>query len=65
MLEDKANALEDANRNLASLNQDLQEQAALTERATELLATREERIRDLRSEVEALRAKLAAPPGEA
>ncbi|MBM3266821.1 MAG: hypothetical protein FJZ01_04150 [Candidatus Sericytochromatia bacterium] len=60
VLSDKAAALEEANRNLARLNEDLQQQAALTDRATELLANREERIRDLRAEVAALEGKLQA-----
>lgn len=59
MLEEKNAALEEANRTLERLNADLQQQAVLTERATELLANREERIRDLRTEVGALRDQLA------
>lgn len=55
VLEEKAADLEEANRTLERLNEDLRQQAILTDRATELLANREERIRDLRAQVAALR----------
>lgn len=62
VLEDKNAALEAANERLAKANDDLQAQVRLMDRSAESLAAREQRIRELREEVERLRAELARRP---
>lgn len=59
VLEDKNAALEAANGRLAQVNQDLQDQVRLMDRSVETLAAREQRIKELREEVERLQAELA------
>lgn len=60
VLEDKNEALETANRRLATANTDLQNQVALRDRSLRALAEREQRIKELREENAALRARLEA-----
>lgn len=63
VLEDKNSALEAANRRLAKLNEDLKAQVRLMDRSVETLAAREQRIKELREEVERLREQLARSQG--
>lgn len=59
VLEDKNAALEAANQRLAKLNEDLQAQVQLMDRSVATLAAREQRIKELREEVERLQVELA------
>lgn len=59
VLEDKNAALETANQRLAKLNEDLQSQVQLMDRSVATLAAREQRIKELREEVERLNAELS------
>lgn len=63
MLEDKNEALEAANARLERMNADLQDQMGLMGRSADALAAREERIKELRAEVDHLRAELEARGG--
>lgn len=58
VLEDKNEALESANQRLERLNADLQEQMASMDRSLKLLSEREQRIKELREENAALKARL-------
>lgn len=59
VLEDKNAALEAANLRLAKMNEDLQTQVQLMDRSVASLAAREQRIKELRAEVDSLHAELA------
>lgn len=59
VLEDKNEALESANQRLERLNTDLQEQMATMDRSLKLLSEREQRIKELREENAALKARLS------
>ncbi|MNY75924.1 hypothetical protein D3C86_2153450 [compost metagenome] len=63
VLEDKNEALEVSNDRLAKANEDLQAQIRLMDRSVKALAEREQRIKELREENAALRARLEGRDG--
>lgn len=63
VLEDKNEALEVSNGRLAKANEDLQAQIRLMDRSVKALAEREQRIKELREENAALRARLEGRDG--